>query len=75
MLGAGLALLAPDPLRSLAFPILVTGILVHGLGMTLKHRFEQSERQPLWWETALFWLCWGSLAVLGGWLTVRLLMT
>ena len=31
VLGAGLALLVPDVLRGYAIPILVAGILVHGL--------------------------------------------
>jgi hypothetical protein len=44
VLGAGLALLVPDVFRGFASPILVTGILVHGAGMTLKHRLETAER-------------------------------
>lgn len=72
VLGAGLALLAPSGLRSLALPILGGGILVHGLGMTLKHRLEAAERAPLWWEQVLFWLCWLCLGVLALWLSIRL---
>ncbi len=73
VLGAGLALLVPDVLGGFAIPILVAGVLVHGVGMTLKHRLESVERQPLWWERALFWLCWLCLAALGAWVLVRLL--
>jgi len=73
VLGAGLALLVPDVLRGFALPILVAGVLVHGVGMTLKHRLESVEREPLWWERALFWLCWLCLAALGAWVLVRLL--
>lgn len=69
--GAGLALLAPDVFRGLAVPLLVVGIVVHGVGMTLKHRLEQAQRQPLWWETALFWICWACLAGVAIWLLVR----
>ncbi len=71
VLGAGLALLVPDLLRGHAVPILLTGVLVHGVGMSLKHRLEASERQPLWWEQALFWLCWAGLGVLAVWLLIR----
>jgi len=73
VLGAGLALLVPDELRGFAIPLLVAGILVHGVGMSLKHRFETRERAPLWWELALFWLCWVCLAGLAVWLLVLLL--
>lgn len=71
VLGAGLALLVPDALRGYAIPILVTGILIHGVGMSLKHRLEAVEREPRWWERVLFWLCWVCLALLAIWLLVR----
>lgn len=70
VLGGGLALLVPDLLRSYAVPILVAGILVHGVGMTLKHRLESGAREPVWWEQALFWGCWVGLGVLAVWLLV-----
>lgn len=72
VLGAGLAMLAPDFLRGHAVPILVTGVLIHGVGMSLKHRLEAAERPPLWWEQALFWSCWAGLGVLAAWLLIRL---
>jgi hypothetical protein len=75
VLGAGLALLVPDVLRGFAIPILVAGILVHGTGMTLKHRLESAEREPLCWEQALFWLCWICLGGLIAWLLVGLFTT
>lgn len=75
VLGAGLALLAPDALQGLAVPLLVAGVLVHGAGMTLRHRLEAQERAPLWWEKALFWLCWVCLGGLCIWLLVRFLTT
>jgi hypothetical protein len=46
------------------------GAVVHGVGMTLKYRLESREDPPLWWESALFWLCWACLAALGLWLVV-----
>jgi len=72
VLGAGLALLAPDVFRGFAIPILMAGILVHGAGMTLRHRLETVEREPLGWERALFWLCWLCLGGLLAWMLVRL---
>lgn len=72
VLGAGLALLVPDIFRGFAIPILVAGILVHGTGMTLKHRLETVEREPLWWERALFWLCWLCLIGFVTWMLARL---
>lgn len=72
-LGAGLALLVPQVLQAHAIALLVTGLVVHGAGMTLKYRLESREGPALWWERALFWLCWACLAGLGGWLLVRVL--
>lgn len=73
ILGAGLALLVPDVLGGYAVPLLVAGILVHGTGMTLKHRLDGAAREALGWEKALFWSCWIVLALLAAWLLARLL--
>jgi hypothetical protein len=70
VLGAGLALVLPEWLRTYALPLLIGGVVVHGVGMTLKYRLESRAGPPLWWERALFWLCWVSLAALGLWLVV-----
>lgn len=70
VLGAGLALVLPEGLRSYAVPLLAGGALVHGVGMTLKVRLESRDGPPLWWERALFWLCWACLAALGLWIAV-----
>lgn len=67
-LGAGAALLLPEWLRAYALPLLAGGALVHGIGMTLKVRLERRDGPPLWWERALFWLCWLGLAALGLWI-------
>jgi hypothetical protein len=68
VLGAGLALMAPVAFRAQAAPLVIGGIVVHGLGMTLKHRLESRCGPPLWWERTLFWFCWTCLAGLGIWL-------
>jgi hypothetical protein len=70
VLGAGLALVLPEWLRAYALPLLIGGVVVHGVGMTLKYRLESRGGPPLWWERALFWLCWAGLAALGLWLVV-----
>ena len=70
VLGAGLARVAPAALQAYVVPLLVAGLLVHGLGMTLKYRLEGREGAPLWWERVLFWLCWACLAALGLWIVV-----
>lgn len=68
VLGAGLALVLPDWLRSYALPLLVVGVVVHGLGMSLKYRLERRDGPPLWWERTLFWLCWACLVGLVVWI-------
>lgn len=75
LLGAGLALVLPEWLRGYGVALLVGGALVHGIGMTLKYRLEQRDDAPLWWERALFWLCWLCLAALGVWLAAGLFPT
>ena len=74
-LGAGLALVLPEWLRTYAVPLLLGGVLVHGAGMTLKYRLEARGAPPLWWERALFGLCWSLLAMLGIWIAVAALAT
>lgn len=75
VLGAGLALVLPAWLRNYALPLLIGGIVVHGVGMTLKYRLESRGGPTLWWERALFWLCWACLAALVLWLAVAFAIT
>lgn len=70
VLGAGLALVLPEWLRAYATLLLVSGLVVHGAGMTLKYRIAAREGPPPWWERALFWLCWGCLLALAIWIAV-----
>jgi hypothetical protein len=71
VLGAGLALVLPDWLRNYALPLLVVGVVVHGLGMSLKYQLERRDGPPLWWERMLFWLCWAGLVGLLVWIACR----
>ena len=64
VLGIGLGVLLSGPLSGWGVPLLLLGILVHGWGMYDKHCLERAANAPeVWWETALFWLCWVLLAV------------
>jgi hypothetical protein len=72
VLGAGLALVAPAWLRGHGSVLLLAGVLVHGLGMSQKYRIETNDGGLLWWERALFWLCWIILGGLGAWIAVQL---
>ena len=67
-LGAGLALTLPLWVRSYGVAFLLVGAVVHSVGMTLKYRLESRDGPPLWWERALFWLCWACLVALVVWL-------
>ena len=74
VLGAGLALVLPGWLRAYAMPLLVGGLVVHGVGMTLKYRLESRQGPQLWWERALFRLCWALLLALGIWIAAAALV-
>ena len=68
VLGVGIGLFVPLPLRAHALPLLAAGVLVHGAGMSLKYRLEARQGEAFWWEMALFSLCWATLVVLAAWL-------
>ena len=74
VLGAGLALVLPGWLRAYGMPLLIGGLVVHGVGMTLKYRLESRQGPQLWWERALFWLCWALLLALGIWIAAAALV-
>ena len=73
VLGAGLALVVPGWLRSYSHVPAGRGVVVHGLGMTLTYRLEFRRGPPLWWERALFWLCWACLLGLSIWIAAAAL--
>ena len=74
VLGVGVGLFVPTPLRAYALPLIGAGVLVHGAGMSLKHRLATRQGEALWWEASLFWLCWAILAILAAWLVWQLLV-
>jgi hypothetical protein len=41
-------------------------------GLAKAAELASGDRKPLWWELALFWLCWLALVLLTAWLSVRL---
>ena len=65
VLGIGLGALLSDFLQVVAWPVLVIGVVMHAWGMFDKHRLESGgAAAQVWWETALYWICWISLAIL-----------
>ena len=67
VLGAGLALLAPERLERFAWFFLIAGGMAHGAGMYMKHRFEAKTGAPIPnWETVLYWICWVLLLLAAG---------
>lgn len=73
VLGAGIALLLANMFERYAVPILLLGLIVHAGGMFQKHRLEQlDENIRVWWEDALYWLCWLALAILLLFILIRL---
>lgn len=73
VLGVGLGLLAPVLLQRYALPLLFVGVLLHGVGMTLKYRLEASGRKTPDWVRALFWMCWAALVATLAWVMYLLL--
>jgi hypothetical protein len=65
VLGVGLGATLSTYIGKAAVPLLVAGIVSHGWGMLQKHRLEaKADYVPARWELALYWICWGALAVL-----------
>lgn len=72
VLGVGLGSYFADRIGGYSILAMIIGALSHGWGMYDKNRMEK-EFNPVsvWWETALYWLCWFLLAFLGIYLVVR----
>jgi flagellar biosynthesis protein FlhB len=59
VLGIGLGVLLSSFLKPYALPVLITGLVMHALGMFMMHKFEnESTTVRLWWAEILYWLCW-----------------
>lgn len=59
VLGIGLGVLLSNFLKIYALPLLITGLVMHALGMFMQHKFEnESSTVRLWWAEILYWLCW-----------------
>jgi hypothetical protein len=63
ILGAGVALVFRQVLAPLAVPLLLVGLVAHGLGMWGKHRLDAlgSVAMPRWTRWA-YWACWALIA-------------
>ena len=72
VLGAGLALLLANDLRSYAVPLLAIGLVSHAWGMYMKHRLElRAGAPPMRWAEWLYWGCWIALVLMALWIAVR----
>lgn len=59
VLGIGLGVLLSNFMKPYALLVLITGLVMHALGMFMKHKFEnESTTVRLWWAEILYWLCW-----------------
>ena len=72
VLGLGIGVLAASALRALGIPLLIIGFALHAWGMTDKHRIEaHGSAAPVWWSTALYWVCWIGLVAIAGYAVLR----
>ena len=72
ILGIGAGVLVADALAAFAIALLIAGAILHGWGMTAKHRLESSGDVPAWSKVA-YWACWAGLAALAAWIGFSLL--
>lgn len=52
--------------------LLSVGVILHGAGMTLKHRLEADDHELQWWDRSLFWACWSAPLATLGWVACLL---
>ena len=71
VLGTGLGALFVWYLAPVALAVLAAGLLLHAWGMYDKHRLERGTgAAPVRYATALYWLCWGLLALLAAYVVL-----
>jgi hypothetical protein len=72
VLGIGVGANFSNLFNGKAVVIITIGAVMHGWGMFDKHRIEEaSVGKASKWTAALYWLCWGLLAVLAAYLIAR----
>jgi hypothetical protein len=73
VLGAGVGLLFRQALAPLTVPLLIVGLVTHGLAMWAKHRLDSAKlnAMPPWTRWA-YWACWLLLAGLVVYLALTL---
>ena len=68
VLGAGLAIALHRWVATLAIPLIVAGVVMHGWGMASRRRLEsRGGVRRARWERPLYWLCWAALAAILLW--------
>jgi hypothetical protein len=71
VLGTGLGALFARVLAPAAVAVLAAGLLLHAWGMYDRHRLERgSEAASVRYANALYWACWGLLALVLGYLAL-----
>jgi hypothetical protein len=70
ILGLAIGAIFADFFEGLGLALLVVGVLLHGWGMTDKHRLEAGVPTVLW-STAVYWFCWIFLAAIAVYLLIR----
>lgn len=62
ILGFGLGLLLYSFFESLAWPIIIVGVIIHSTGMYLVHKGRQDRRFDI--GRLFYWICWIILIII-----------
>ena len=69
--GAGIGILLANPLAGAGWPLLVAGLIAHGVGMIGNRRAQASQGyRPGRMEGLAYWSCWAGIAALLGYAIV-----
>jgi hypothetical protein len=72
VLGLGLGAVLARYIGRFDLALVAFGAFVHGWGMLDKRRLErEAGTAAIWWNDALYWVCWAGLAGLVGYLVLR----